>query len=171
MKTIIARNNTSNNIYYRYLDGITITASGILTLSDYFSPFTLAIAEELLDDVTSGDISINDGTNYLSSAEGVEYLSYATLNHTHPEIQQEDYNSYTEIIRENNYVSTINKWYDNSKTKMIESPTITRTSGRAQQVVKNIYDTSTGTIVETTVTGTIYRDSVNKVTSVDIVSN
>lgn len=54
--------------------GITITANSQITLSEFFDYSDIADSKDLIDFVTLGQITINDGTTNLSPAEGLNYI-------------------------------------------------------------------------------------------------
>jgi hypothetical protein len=65
--------------------------------------------------------------------------------------------SYIELIREHNKVVIINEWRDITKTFMISSTAIERSSGKVSKIVKTIYNYDDGTSIIATITGTINR--------------
>jgi len=80
-----------------------------------------------------------------------------------------DYDKYIEIIREGNKVVAINEWRDSTKTFMISSTAIERTGAKVSKTIKTIYDYYDGVSVVATVTGTIYRQEGNSVSSIEFI--
>ena len=76
MWTVIAKNNDSTAIITIDDLGISIGASIQITLSDQFTYEELADSDDLRQYVEDGDIVINDGSDDLSAANGVKFLTF-----------------------------------------------------------------------------------------------
>jgi hypothetical protein len=76
-RTIIAKNNTGSAIFLQDL-GTTIPASSNLTLTDILTTREITQSQELKTQVTSGDVTINDGTDDLSVSNGLREISFET---------------------------------------------------------------------------------------------
>jgi len=77
--TIIVRNNTTSKIYIDDL-GIDLDASEVRNLTETFRKEMLYASDDLIDLVSSGDLDVNDGTQYLSISEGLEHLQLMSLD-------------------------------------------------------------------------------------------
>lgn len=77
MSTIIAKNTTGGAIEIEDL-GISIPASSQRTLSDLFTKNEIMISKDLDTEVSNGNIVINDGSNDLSVANGLQHVNYET---------------------------------------------------------------------------------------------
>ena len=75
MWTLIIKNNSG--VTAREIEdlGITIGISTQITMSDQFDYQELASSDDLRDHVQNGNLVLNDGSNDLSSADGVLYLT------------------------------------------------------------------------------------------------
>lgn len=76
MWTLIAKNSDSTATVTIDDLGITIDAGGQITLSDHYEYDQLAASDDLRQLVYDGDIVINDGSDDLSAANGVKYLTF-----------------------------------------------------------------------------------------------
>lgn len=76
MWTLIAKNSDSTAIVSIDDLGISIEAGSQITLSDQFEYDQIASSDDLRQLVDDGDIVINDGSDDLSAANGVKYLTF-----------------------------------------------------------------------------------------------
>ncbi len=74
---IIAKNNTGGAINLQDL-GIEIPGSGQRTLTTIFTKIEISTSTDLSDQVISGDITINNGTNDLSIINGLAHINFET---------------------------------------------------------------------------------------------
>jgi len=72
---VIAKNITKKDISFPDLGGYTITNESQEILSDRFNPYQLALSNDLLVKISSGDIVINNGEVDLSISKAVRYIS------------------------------------------------------------------------------------------------
>lgn len=72
--TIVAKNTTSGTITFPDLGGFYVVASGTETLSDYFKSNYIEASVDLIDNVQSGDIVINDGEKDLTIQQGLYHV-------------------------------------------------------------------------------------------------
>lgn len=77
MSTIIAKNITASDIFLNDL-GVTIDASGSLTLTVIFQVRRITNSQDLKDQVSNGNIVINDGTEDLSAQDGLFHIKFET---------------------------------------------------------------------------------------------
>lgn len=77
MSTIIAKNVTLGEIFLDDL-GVSIAASSSLTLTLIFQKRFITDSQDLKDQVSSGDIVINDGTEDLSVEDGLFHIKFET---------------------------------------------------------------------------------------------
>lgn len=77
MSTIIAKNNTGSDIFLKDL-GVTVPASSSLNLTEIIEVERITESDNLKTEVTSGDITINDGTNDLSISDGLLHIKFET---------------------------------------------------------------------------------------------
>ena len=77
MTIIIAKNNTSSAIPLDDL-GVEVPGSGQRNLTDNFSKNEISASVDLDTFVSSGDITINDGTNDLSITDGLKHINFET---------------------------------------------------------------------------------------------
>lgn len=76
MWTVIVKNNGGSAVFFDDL-GISVPASASITFSDFFTYEEIADSDDLRSAVASaGNIVINDGSNDLSAADGVWYLTF-----------------------------------------------------------------------------------------------
>lgn len=73
MTTIIIKNNDDQDYTINSLFGYIITASGVVTLSNYFEDYEIARANDLIDKVADGTFMVNNGIEDLLPVEGVRY--------------------------------------------------------------------------------------------------
>jgi hypothetical protein len=73
--TVIARNNTGSSINLDDL-GITLISSETRILTDYFDYIELTESTDLFDNVSNGNITINDGNIDLNITEALQHLSF-----------------------------------------------------------------------------------------------
>jgi len=79
MWTVIVKNLSSD---YTIEDlGITVDATSSISFHTQFSYDEITNSDDLRDAVQNGDLVINDGSNDLSTADGVYYLSLENLKH------------------------------------------------------------------------------------------
>ncbi len=72
--TIIAKNQTINNIIINDMDGLIIPGNEQINLTDDFQLDYIYESEDLITSINSGDIIINDGTNDLSIPDALIFL-------------------------------------------------------------------------------------------------
>ena len=88
MVTVIARNNLGSPIIIEDL-GITFSGNEIKDLTTFFDFIDLTESDDLITRVSSGEIAISDGSNYLSIAKGLEHLQIESV---HLDFIQDDEN-------------------------------------------------------------------------------
>lgn len=76
--TVIVKNNTGNPVNIDDL-GVSLSASEIRTLSDFFDYNDLMESEDLISFVNDGTLTINDSTSDLSIADALDYLQVEVL--------------------------------------------------------------------------------------------
>lgn len=78
----IAKNVTSNDITLHDLSGIVISGNSELNLGDYFQQYDLAISDDLLVNIATGNITINNGEVDLIQGEAIRFISF--YKHVNP---------------------------------------------------------------------------------------
>jgi len=71
--SVIITNTTANDVEIEDLLSFGVTASGIETLSDYFSPTEIAKSNNLVEMIADGTFTVNDGTIDLDTAEAIKF--------------------------------------------------------------------------------------------------
>jgi len=77
-QTIIAKNQTANDIIISDLGSQTIPANNQVTLSDLHSLTDIQASDDLITEVQAGNIVINDGNNDLSPTDAIYFLQSPT---------------------------------------------------------------------------------------------
>jgi hypothetical protein len=78
LRIVIAKNQTASPILLSRL-GLTVPASGNLTITNFASFYEVQAEPALQTPVTSGDIILNNGSEDLSVAQGLSYLNNVFL--------------------------------------------------------------------------------------------
>lgn len=74
---IITKNNTASEIFWEDL-GIGVPASSQETLTELFTKIEIANSKDLDTSISVGNITINDGTNDLSTIDGLRHVNFET---------------------------------------------------------------------------------------------
>ena len=75
MYVINITNNTSQTIELEDLKGFTLLVSGTANLLEYFYPTEIANSSSVILNIASQTITVNDGSNDLSPANAIKYVS------------------------------------------------------------------------------------------------
>jgi len=73
--TVIAINNTGSSINLDDL-GVILSSAETRNLTDYFDFIELTESEDLINNVSNGNIGINDGTNDLNIVDALQHLNF-----------------------------------------------------------------------------------------------
>lgn len=76
--TVIVKNNTGNPVNIDDI-GVSLSASEIRTLSDYFDYNDLMESDDLISFVNAGTLTINNGSTDLSIADALDYLQVEVI--------------------------------------------------------------------------------------------
>ena len=115
MATVIAKNNTVDDITITDLNGVVVPGSGQKTLSDIFSAAEIAASDSLIVNIATEDITINNGTNDLTAANAVRYVSL--YKHVNP-ISADG----KEIIRADSRPPTTQTYFTGESDDVTSSP-------------------------------------------------
>ena len=81
MATVIAKNNTVDDITLIDLNGVVILGSGQKTLSDIFTEAEMAASDDLITKIASEDITVNNGTEDMTVNNAIRFISlYKHIN-------------------------------------------------------------------------------------------
>lgn len=75
MFTIIAKNTIETDVVLSDLYSFTITVSGVVDLLETFNEVELARSNDLVANISNGNVVINNGSRDLDASEGVRYVS------------------------------------------------------------------------------------------------
>jgi hypothetical protein len=79
---VIVTNNLDTMISLADLGGYTITVSGVVDLRDSFSPHELAASDDLVQNIASAALTVNNGSADLTPGDAVKYV--ALSKHVNP---------------------------------------------------------------------------------------
>ena len=73
MRTIIIKNNAPQDYDITDLFNFNITASGVVTISDYFSEKEISGSNFLIEKIAEAVFTVNNGEEDLNPSDGVKY--------------------------------------------------------------------------------------------------
>lgn len=142
---VIIKNNTQDIISIKDLSGATVPVSGQINLTDIFKFYEIASSLNLKTYVTSGDVTVNDGTEDLSIANGLKHLEIKSAYEAI--IQNQEINGGTIVsanapsntnviwINSNNYIPFIYDSYREKWLSITRSKFIFTFNGTAQNAI------------------------------------